>query len=55
MNTEDLIKFAEWLNSEGFKPIGYNMWSSDPGCNYWSQRIYFTTEQLVKKFQKEVR
>lgn len=47
-----LNKFAEWLELEEFKSIGYNMWSSSK-WSYWKEPAYYTTEQLVKKFLKE--
>lgn len=47
-----LISFAQWLEKEGYKAIGYNMWQTTKWSR-WDEPMYETTEQLVNKFIKE--
>lgn len=49
---QDLVKFAEWLEREEIKAIGYNMWSTSKWSR-WNQAMYYTTEQLIKRFLKD--
>ena len=55
---KDLRLFANWLADNGYKSIGYNLWELEYGSRraYCDQvGVYYTTEQLVERFKKEIK
>jgi hypothetical protein len=55
MTTDELVSFANWLIDEGYRSVGYNLWSLEYGSRraYHDQvSVLYTTEQVVERFKK---